>query len=333
VGFAAVNRSPALDQSLVDTLLSIPEPSIHYLIKTNLHKEDIGSSNLFALHQSIRTSERVRTLLSERDGDGRIHHHPYQKWTGAHWTLAALADLNYPTGDGDLLPLADQVAGWILGDERRLGVEHRTKVAGGFPIRSCGSMEGNALLTLIKLGLREDVWPILAQTLLDRQWPDGGWNCDVTPSAHHSSFMETLLPMRALWLYGSISGDRKATLAAERAKEIFLKRQLFLRQSDGSVIAESFTQLHYPVYWHYDILAGLGAMREMDSLEDPRCMKAIELLKTKQLPNGGFPAEAKYYHSRPGSSNTCLVEWGPVSKQKLNPWVTVRAGAILADLL
>jgi len=327
-----VTGSPALDHTLVDTLLSIPEPSIHYFIKTCWQKDDQRPSNLLALQQSIRSSERVRTLLSERDGEGRINHHPYQKWTGAHWTLAALADLNYPAGDVDLLPLADQVADWILGDERRQGVKHRTKVAGGFPIRSCGSMEGNALLALIKLGLREDVWPILAQTLLDRQWPDGGWNCDVTPSAHHSSFMETLLPMRALWLYGSISGDRKAILAAEMAKEIFLKRELFLRQTDRSVISESFIQLHYPVYWHYDILAGLGAMREMNSLEDPRCMKAIALLKSKQLPDGGFPAEGKYYHSRKGISNTSLVEWGPVSKRSLNPWVTVRASAIIAYL-
>ncbi len=94
-----------------------------------------------------------------------------------------------------------------------------------------------------------------------------------------------------------------------------------------------YIQLHYPLYWHYDILGALWAFKEMDLLNDPRCEKALNLLRTKRLSAGGFPAEGRYYHHRSGVSNASLVDWGPVSKVKLNPWVTVRAYAVLASVV
>ena len=86
----------------------------------------------------------------------------------------------------------------------------------------------------------------------------------------------------------------------------------------------NFLKLHYPCYWHYDILFGLKVMAEAGFIDDPRCADALHLLESKQLPDGGFPAEARYYrvddkkltgHSR--------VDWGGTSKVHLNPFVTV----------
>lgn len=45
-------------------------------------------------------------------------HHPYSKWYGAHWILVTLADLGYPPGDQGLVPLREQVYGWLLPGER-----------------------------------------------------------------------------------------------------------------------------------------------------------------------------------------------------------------------
>ena len=69
--------------------------------------------------------------------------------------------------------------------------------------------------------------------------------------------METLLPLRALSLYSRVASDPVPARAAERAAEVFLKRHLFRSQKDGSIIEDSFLQLHYPCYWHYDVLFGL----------------------------------------------------------------------------
>ena len=89
------------------------------------------------------------------------------------------------------------------------------------------------------------------------QWPDGGWNCDKNPDAVNSSFMESLIPLRALALYSRLTGSEEAKGASKLAAEIFLKRRLYRRQRDGRIMNRSFVELHYPCYWHYDILFGL----------------------------------------------------------------------------
>ena len=163
--------------------------------------------------------------------------------------------------------------------------------------------------------------------LIEYQWPDGGWNCDRNPSAKNSSFMESLIPMRGLAIYGKAKKHDGALKAAKKASEIFLKRQLFLGERNGKVIKPDFVLLHYPCYWHYDILFGLKVMAEACFIDDPRCKKAIELLKSKQLPNGTYPAEGKYYKvisadKESRTSGSSLVSWGTVSKKTGNPWVT-----------
>ena len=141
--------------------------------------------------------------------------------------------------------------------------------------RAHGSQHGNALLAVIRLGLVDDRAPRLVERLLHWQWPDGGWNCDRDPTADTSSFMETLPPMRALAACLICTGDVEAGRAADRAVEVFLERHLFKRRSTGRVIHREFTKLHYPLYWHYDVLAGLRAMAELGRIGYPRCDDAL----------------------------------------------------------
>ena len=109
------------------------------------------------------------------------------------------------------------------------------------------------------------------------------------------------------------TGDR----GAERAADIFLKRNLFRRQRDGAVIKEDFVSLHYPCYWHYDILFGLKVMAEAGFIHDERCRKALALLEAKRLPHGGFPAEKAYYRVTERRVNgRSLVSLGGTSKDE-----------------
>ena len=72
--------------------------------------------------------------------------------------------------------------------------------------------------------------------LIKWQWDDGGWNCDKRPEATKSSFFEILIPLRGLAWYAKSSGDRKAKQAVARAADVFLKRYIFKRLSDGRII-------------------------------------------------------------------------------------------------
>ena len=185
---------------------------------------------------------------------------------------------------------------------------------------------------MIRLGFLDERCDLLAERLLSWQWPDGGWNCDRTPDAINSSFWETLIPLRGLALYARVTDDNNAGRAAERAAEVFLKRHLFRRQSDESVMDPQFLRLHYPCYWRYDILFGLKVMAEAGFLSDPRCEDALDVLESRRLPDGGWPAEERFYRTSKKPVSGCdLVSWGGVNKRRMNEWVTADALHVLAQ--
>jgi len=307
-------------EEIITKLQQSQEPCI----RLKLYRDILDGENpeiLKILGEEVKNSLRVSLLLSERNEEDKIPHHPYGKWYGAHWVLPILADIGYPAGDKSLTPLRDQVLKWLLSKDH----EKHIKVIFG-KVRRCASQEGNALYSMLKLGLADEKAEELAHRLMKWQWPDGGWNCDRNPEVINSSFMETLLPLRALSLLGRISGDNKAIVSAENASEIFLKRKMFRRLSDGSIIEEDFIKLHYPCYWHYDILVGLKVMAEAGFISDPRCSEALDLLESKRLPGGGFPAEGKYYRlSNKQAPGRSLVDWGGVSRTRMNEFVTLVA--------
>jgi len=144
--------------------------------------------------------------------------------------------------------------------------------------------------------------------------------------------MESLIPLRALYLHARLTGQPASLDAAERASELFLKRRLFKRQSDGSLIRSDFIKLHYPCYWHYDILFGLKVMTETGRVTDERCGEALSLLESKQLPDGGFPANGKYYVTTPGGKGgRSLLDWRGTSGTRTNEFVTVDALFVLKE--
>jgi hypothetical protein len=320
---AAATPGPIPD--VVQRLMRSDEPSIRLQVVSDLlsRPKDVEVS---VLHEQVRASARVATLLSERDVTGRIPHHPYRaKWYGAHWVLVALAELRYPTGDESLKPLQDQIMSWLFSADyaRYMGRVH------GLPTLHA-SIDGNAVWSTLSLGIADERAEPLVERLLDTQWPDGGWNCDRQASGRSSSFTESLIPLRALALHARLTEDERSHLAAERASEFFLAHRLFRRRHGGRVMAPAFLQLHYPCYWHYDILFGLEVLAEAGHLHDPRCDEALGLLRGKALPDGGYPAEHRYYRSVPqATGQRSLVDWGPTSLQRINEWVTVRALKVL----
>jgi hypothetical protein len=146
--------------------------------------------------------------------------------------------------------------------------------------------------------------------LLAWQWPDGGWNCDRRPEADHSSFHESLLPLRGLAEYWRATRSRTAKSAASRAAELVLCHHLFRRDHDPKrpVIHPDFVRLRYPSYWRYDLLDTCRALALIGRLDDPRAAEALDLIESKRRADGTWAPEVRYW--RPPTAPT-----GPTGRE------------------
>jgi hypothetical protein len=306
-------------------LINHPEPIIRWNSNQVLMGHQPSLAEIKNFIENRDTSPVIRGLLANLRSDGQSIYHPYDKWFGSHWGLSILADLGYPAGDFSLKPLLEQCYAWLLSSEHQKNI----RTING-RVRRCASQEGNCVFYSLALGIADERTDELVARLIKWQWKDGGWNCDKRPEATISSFNETLIPLRGLAWYLKSTGDPKAKYAVDRAAELFLKRHLMRRLTDKSIIDQHFIKLHYPNYWHYDILFALKVMAEAGYIQDSRCKESLDLLESKWLSDGGFPAEEKYYRvDEKKLSGHSKVDWGGASKKHSNPYVSMNALIVL----
>jgi hypothetical protein len=288
-------------KSAVDWLLASDEPAIRGMARRDL----LGEANPADLER-VTDGPIVRALLAGQRADGGFGAHPYRKWTGAHWRLVSLVELEVPAGEPRAMAALDTVLDWLTAPSYRGSRRRKDGL-----ILSDASMEGNALAVACRLGAAGDPRARqLAESLMAWQWPDGGWNCDARASGRRSSFHESHVPMWALFEYARVSGDDAARRASDRTAELFLSHRIFRRHATGEPIHASWTVLHYPPYWHYDVLQAVHLLARLDRVRDERAADALDLLEERRLPNGRWRAGA-YWWQPPGSPRAPeAVNWG-----------------------
>jgi hypothetical protein len=289
-------------------LLSSDEPAIRYLTRRDV-LDDRNGAALAVDAAQVLEGPKARALLAGPQPDGGFGVHPYRKWTGAHWRLVSLVELAAPAGEPRLQAAASTVLDWLTGPPHRQGVQ----VIDGLT-RRCASQEGNALAVACRLGMADDPRAeLLAHSLVAWQWPDGGWNCDARASGHRSSFHESLPPAWGLHEYWLATGAAWAKEAAARAAELFLSHRLFRSLSDGEVIDRRWLALHYPPYWHYDVLQALLILSRLGKAGDPRAGDALELLIRRRRADGRWQPGGCWWRppgTRTGSGPVEVVDWG-----------------------
>src|ERR671932_1723911 len=209
----AIDTPPRLEDttSAVRWLLASAEPAVSYLTR-----RDALGERLEPDPEAILAGPLVSGLLTGQLADGGFGGHPYKKWTGAHWRLVSLVELEVPAGEPRALAAAETVLEWLTGKGHRKNI----KAIDGL-VRRCASQEGNALAVCCRLGLAADPRvELLARSLVEWQWPDGGWNCDPRATGRRSSFHESLAPAWGLHEYWLASGATWAREAAARAAEL-----------------------------------------------------------------------------------------------------------------
>jgi hypothetical protein len=323
----------------IQWLLNSNDPSVRYFALTDLLEATSHSREASTALKQILNGPRVQALLAgqhigkhkskESYGvhPGGFGVHPYKKWDGAHWRLVSLVELGIPAREPRAVAAADQVLQWLTGES------HRSKIkAIDGRVRRCGSQEGNALAVCSRLGLIDDPRvQYLAESLIAWQWPDGGWNCDKRPQANHSSFYESLAPLWGLIEWYRAVGDEAARHAAQRTAEMFLRHRLFRSTTTGDVIDPEWLKLHYPLYWHYDILQALVILSRLPEagsmMRDARMQEALDIVEAKRQPDGCWKAEG-FYWVPPGkrTSNVEVVDW---DRRGPNEMITLNALRVL----
>ncbi len=281
------------DHAAVSRLLNSDEPGVVYRTRTELLDENPSDQELQNLERAISKGPKVRALLQFEDV------FPYEKWVGAHWRLISLVELGlarHPVAEA----ACDQVLEAWVGNE---SFQTPRRVDG--LVREHASVFGNALAVASKLGLARDPRAErMGSVLCEWQWRDGGWNCDDESKGRRSSFHETLGTLWGLAEYHTVTGEPRAGEAAGRAVELLLSHRLFRSTSTGEVIDPRFLQIHWPPYWRYDFLQALRVLGTVDgALRDERCTDAFALLETKQLGDGTWRAEERWWRP-PGTGPT-----------------------------
>ena len=173
------------DDGVVSWLLESDEPGLRAAVRRDVLLGPSGETP-----EDIRRGPWVRRLLADQAADGGFGGHPYAKWAGAHWRLVSLVELGLAGPDEAAVSAARTVVRWLNGEGH----------LGAMPVirgraRRHASQEGNALAVCTRLGMAfEPDVAAIADRLVGWEWPDGGWNCDRHPEAHHSSVNESLPP-------------------------------------------------------------------------------------------------------------------------------------------
>lgn len=278
----------------VDWLLACPEPAVARIAERDLldrptARRRAGGPWVTALLDGIAADD-----------------HPYRKWTGSHWRLVSLVELEVPPDEPRCRAAYERVLDWLTGPRHRDTIQEIDGL-----VRRCASQEGNALAVGSRLEMAGDARVVLlARSLIEWQWPDGGWNCDRSASGRRSSFHETLPAIWGLHEFWKVTGDPAARGAAFRGAELLLDHEIYRSLTTGEPIKAAWLILHYPPYWHYDVLQALLVMARMGLAADPRGGGALDVLERRRLPDGRWRAGA-YWWNRPGAGRgEDVVDWG-----------------------
>jgi hypothetical protein len=159
--------------------------------------------------------------------------------------------------------------------------------------------------------------------LLGEQLEDGGWNCEAENGSVRSSFATTINVLEGLWAHERATGGSAASIAARRrGEEYLLERKLIRRKSTGEVINPDWQHFSFPIRWHYDVLRALEYFRAVGDRPDSRMDEAIELLRSKQQPDGTWLLE----NTHPGKVHFTLED----GDGRPSRWNTLRALRVLS---
>jgi hypothetical protein len=233
-----------------------------------------------------------------------------QPWTSTLPTLQLLHALGID-------PRADRVRRAVALVRDHCRWEHAGQPFFSGEVEPC--INGRTVSLATYFGL--DVAGVVAR-LLGEQLRDGGWNCEAERGSIRSSFATTINVLEGLLAHERATGGSTESVAARRrGEEYLLERKLLRRKSTGEIVNPAWLQFSFPTHWHYDVLRALDYFRSVGDAPDSRMDEAIEVVRSRQQPDGTWPLE----NTHPGAVHFALED----GDGRPSRWNTLRALRVL----
>ena len=271
---------------IVDWLLE-GDPAIRWQVLRDLC--DAPAAEVRRERSRVAAEGWGRAILDQQEPGGAWGGGLYNpKWTSTFYTLFLLKILGLPPGN----PAAERAAALLFERGHRadggLNFTSSTALSVSRPTRGRVS---ELCITGMGLGMLATYLadPAAARPLVDcllqAQLGDGGWNC--RRQSGHGSFHTTISALEGLRDWVTVAGPSPGVEhAAARAREFFLRHQLYRSHRTGEVVKPVLTRFAFPHHWYFDALRGLDYFASVDAPRDARLAGAIDLLRSRRGPDG-----------------------------------------------
>ncbi|MCU1399932.1 MAG: hypothetical protein JWN62_3041 [Acidimicrobiales bacterium] len=276
------------DMTVIDWLLD-GDPAIRWQVLSDL--TDASPSEVAAERARVEHEGWGARLLAVEDADGLWAggacfpaayrgDEPGQPWTATMHSLQTLQLLGLDPAS----PSARRAIALVAANGRW---EHDGQHYFDGEVEPC--INGRTIESGAYFGV--DVTAVV-ERILGERLDDGGWNCEAENGSVRSSFDTTIDVLDGLLEFERSTGGSAEVLAARTSgEEYLLQRNLFRRLSSGEVVEPRYLQFAFPYYWRYDVLRALDYFRRTGATPDPRMAEAIEVVRSKQQPDGRWLME------------------------------------------
>jgi hypothetical protein len=296
---------------LIDWLL---EGDIAIQFQTKRDLLDLNNGELLSLQNRISEEGWGKAFLNKRDNKtglwGNGIYSP--KWISTHYTLLDLKNLGLSQKNSFYIESSKILLDKLWFNQGKIRKTRYQDVC------VCAMVISICSYAKIKSG---KIYEII-DYILEKHYPDGGWNCNWEKEDKHSSLHTTLSVLEGIRDYLDYGGNyRVAELISRQndAHEFLLLHQLYKSHRTKEVIDKKMLMFSYPNRWRYDILRCLDYFQSIDKPYDTRLDDAIEIL-IKKRKNNKWPLQQKHA----GKVHFDMEQTGRASR-----WNTLRALRVL----
>ena len=258
-------------------------------VQYQVHRDLIESNDkkLKELQSRIELEGFGERLLLEKHNEGFLGKGYYsRKWISLHYTLYDLYFLGINPTNKDYVESTKYLIeklwfnkGWVRKNRMQ---------------DLCVAAMILSMATYAKI--KDERLNEIVDYIIEKIYPDGGWNCQWYLGDKVSSLDTTLTTLEAFNEYiinGYTYRVTEIKKLIPKAQELLLKKELYLRETNKEVIRESYLNCPFPPRWHYDVLRALDYFRNVNYQYDSRMSKALEYVESRHK-NGIYQKYSKH---------------------------------------